>query len=180
MSSRTILYYNEHFLISLRNVERLPLVSFHIALSELAGFCGCVVWFFAVHHWRVAYWGSPLSTFPPHTLTSATHTPGWVTFCIRVTLLHLTSQIVLITTTTIIIVIAVISPSPSPPSHHHHHITTIIVIAIISPPPSPSLSPSSLASPHFCCYGCSSSPLIGKSSCHLWKHIDIIAHSADF
>ena len=51
MSSSTILYYNEHFLISLRNVERLPLVSFHIALSEPAGLWLCyVVVFFIVHH----------------------------------------------------------------------------------------------------------------------------------
>ena len=77
MSSRTILYYNEHFLISLRNVERLPLVSFHIALSEPAGsvvvLCECV---FHCASLTCGILGQPTLHLFPHTLTSATHTPG--------------------------------------------------------------------------------------------------------
>jgi len=134
---------------SLWSVSTLPCQSQQVLWLCYVGVC------FIVHHSRVAYWGSPLSTFFP-TLSPVPHTHlVESTFCIRVTSLHLTSRIVLITTTIIIITITMI-------------ITTIIVIAVISSslsPPPP--SPSSLASPHFCSYGCSSSPLIGKSSCHL-------------
>lgn len=161
MSSRTILYYNEHFLISLRNVERRLLVSFHIALSDPAGFwvllCGFALCIIDV--WHIGAASSPpfLPTLSPvpHTHTHLVES----TLCIRVTSPYFTY---------------------CPHHHHHHHhyhhiititmiITTIIVIAIISSSPSPPslLSPCSLASPHFCSYGCSSSPLIGKSSCHL-------------
>ena len=137
---------------SLWSVSTLPCQSQQV--------CGCVMWLcFSLCIIDVWHIGQPSLHLFPHTLTSATHTPGWVYLLYKSNFTS-PSHIVLITTTIIIIITMII--------------TTILVFAVISS------SPSSLTSPHFCSYGCSSSPLIGKSSCHLWRHIDIIAHSADF